>query len=99
MLICGGLSNNILFTQIQADVVGLPILKPLESESVLIGAAILGACGAKYFSNVETAVQSMGGNAKVILPNKKIKEYHNSKYKVFLKMLSDQYSYKEIMEN
>ncbi|XP_077290629.1 FGGY carbohydrate kinase domain-containing protein isoform X2 [Arctopsyche grandis] len=54
LLICGGLSHNSLFTQIQADVVGLPLLCPIESESVLMGAAILGACGAKYFPNNES---------------------------------------------
>lgn len=83
--------------QIQSDSVGLPILKPNEKESVLVGSAILGACASHYFNSVEAAVQSMGGNAKVIYPNSDIKSYHDKKYQVFLSMYKDQLKYKEIM--
>ena len=68
LLICGGLSQNELFIQTQADVLGLPVLCPQEKESVLIGSAILGACAAKTFSSVNEAIQKMGGTANVISP-------------------------------
>ena len=41
--ICGGLSKNELFVQTHADVLGLPVVLPETTESVLLGAAILGA--------------------------------------------------------
>lgn len=99
ILICGGLSRNPLFVQTQADAVGSPLLCPKETESVLLGAAILGACGANYFPDIESAVSSMGGEATIVNPHKAVLKYHNCKYKVFLKMLSDQQSYRAIMEH
>lgn len=96
-MICGGIAQDPLFVQIQADSVGLPILKPNEKESVLVGSAILGACVSNHFNSVHAAVQSMGGIAKVIYPNSKIKSYHDRKYEVFLNMYQDQLKYREIM--
>lgn len=40
----------------------------------------------------------MGGHGKVVWPNMDIVEFHNKKYKVFLKMLEDQLKYREIMD-
>lgn len=67
ILVCGGLSRNRLFIQIQADVLALPILCPVERESVLLGAAILGACATKKYSMHET-VKRMAGSANVVKP-------------------------------
>lgn len=98
ILICGGLSKNPLFTQTQADVVNLPVVCPEESESVLLGSAILGACASGFFKDVKTAVTTMGGNGKVVTPNEATLYYHDRKYKVFLEMLEDQKKYKELMK-
>ncbi|EFA09750.1 FGGY carbohydrate kinase domain-containing protein [Tribolium castaneum] len=97
VLICGGLSKNYLFTQTQADVVNLPVVCPEEIESVLLGSAILGACAAKYFPDMTTAIKSMGGKGKVVSPNPSIMDYHNKKYKVFLAMYEHQVQYRTIM--
>lgn len=99
LLICGGITKDPLFIQIQADSVGLPVLKPLEKESVLVGAAILGACASRYYNNVQAAIENMGGIAEVIKPNEKIKSFHDKKYEVFLKMYQDQIFYRNIMNN
>lgn len=97
IVICGGLSKNPIFIQTQADVVGMPVLCPKESESVLIGAAILGACAAKQFRTVNDAIHAMGGEARVVNPNSEVSNYHANKYKVFLKMVQNQKTYREIM--
>lgn len=96
-LICGGLSKNPIFTQTQADVCNLPVLCPEEIESVLLGASILGACAAGYFPTMTDAIQSMGGKGIAINPEKSVVEYHDRKYKVFLKMYEDQLEYRKIM--
>jgi ribulose kinase len=57
-----------LFVQTQADVANLAILCPRESESVLVGAAILGACAAGAFPDVQTAIKAMGGDADIVSP-------------------------------
>lgn len=98
ILICGGLSKNALFVQTQADVAKLPVLCPLETESVVLGASILGACASGCFSDVDTALKSMGGVGNTVLPDKDVLEYHDKKYKVFLEMLHDQRKYERIMK-
>ncbi|VVD03134.1 unnamed protein product [Leptidea sinapis] len=97
MLICGGLAKDPLFIQIQADSVGIPILKPHEKESVLVGSAILGACASQYFNSVQSAIENMGGKADAIQPNKNIKSFHDKKFNVFLKMFHDQMQYRNMM--
>jgi len=75
LLVCGGLSHNPLFVQTQADVANLPILCPKESESVLVGAAILGACAAGAFPDVQTAIKAMGGDANIVSPREEEHRY------------------------
>lgn len=41
----------------------------------------------------------MGGRAKVIQPKPECVKYHENKYRVFLKMMNDQRSYKAIMDS
>ncbi|XP_012541159.1 FGGY carbohydrate kinase domain-containing protein [Monomorium pharaonis] len=96
ILVCGGLSQNPLFIQIQADVLALPILCPVERESVLVGAAILGACATKKYSMHET-VQRMAGSANVVKPTSECYKYHLRKYRVFKKMVQDQQEYRKLM--
>lgn len=88
-----------MFIQTQADAVNLPILCPNETESVLVGSAILGACAANYFPNITTAIKSMGGTGTIIKPNIKDVTYHDKKYKVFMKMYENQMVYRNIMMN
>ena len=77
--------------------VGLPIIRPDEEESVLLGSAVLGAWAAGYFEDTSTAIKTMAGSGTVIIPNGDIREYHNKKYRVFLKMLEHQKEYKTLM--
>ncbi|XP_023703163.1 FGGY carbohydrate kinase domain-containing protein [Cryptotermes secundus] len=99
LLMCGGLSRNPLFVQTQADVAKLPVLCPQESESVLVGAAILGACAAGEFPDVQTAIMAMGGSADIVIPRDKEHRYHQKKYRVFLKMAEHQREYRAIMSH
>ncbi|XP_022918633.1 FGGY carbohydrate kinase domain-containing protein [Onthophagus taurus] len=95
--ICGGLSKNKLYVQLQSDVLSLPVIVPHEEEPVLLGAAILGACAANFFENIEAAIHSMAGKGDVVCPDVNTQDYHRKKYQVFLKMLEHQKEYKSIM--
>jgi hypothetical protein len=48
-------------------VVGCPIILPRESESVLLGAAILGAVGARKFSSLNEAMRAMNAAGQVYI--------------------------------
>lgn len=72
ILICGGLSKNPLFVETQANIGGMPVLVPVESESVLLGAAMLGATASGTYKSVHSAISSMAGRANVVSPNPQV---------------------------
>ncbi|XP_068082500.1 FGGY carbohydrate kinase domain-containing protein isoform X2 [Anabrus simplex] len=99
IVMCGGLSRNRLFVKTHADALGLPVLCPNETESVLLGAAILGASASAVFSDVQSAAVAMSGSADIVRPKTDEHRYHSRKYQVFLKMVENQKSYKKIMSD
>lgn len=96
ILVCGGLSQNPLFIQIQADVLALPVLCPVERESVLLGAAILGASATKKYP-IHKTIKKMAGSADIVKPSSESYKYHLRKYHVFKKMVQDQHDYRKLM--
>lgn len=98
ILICGGLSKNKLYIQAHADVCSIPVLISNEDESVLIGAAMLGATASGLYKNLKAAVEDLSNSCYEITPDRNSFEFHTRKFQVFLKMLDDQRSYDEIMK-
>lgn len=99
LLLCGGLSKNLLYVQMHADITGLPVIVPYTPEPVLVGSAILAASASKYYSSVLTAMSSMSGKGSLIKPNFKLKKYHDKKYEVYMKLLKCQQEICEIMSS
>ncbi|XP_041445277.1 FGGY carbohydrate kinase domain-containing protein isoform X2 [Xenopus laevis] len=95
--LCGGLSKNPLFVQMHADITGLPVVLSKEVESVLVGAAILGACASGDFPSIKEAMEKMSKVGKIIFPNHEDKRFYDKKYEVFLKLSSHQKEYQAIM--
>ncbi|XP_070602122.1 FGGY carbohydrate kinase domain-containing protein isoform X2 [Erythrolamprus reginae] len=99
LFMCGGLSKNPLFVQMHADIIGMPVVLAQEVESVLMGAAILGAFASKDFASLQDAMEKMEKIGQIVLPNHKDKRFYDKKYQVFLKLAEDQRKYKSIMQN
>ncbi|MEE6495012.1 hypothetical protein FKM82_001927 [Ascaphus truei] len=97
LFLCGGLSKNPLFVQLHADIMGMPVVLSKEVESVLVGAAILGACASGDFTSIQEAMKKMAKVGKIILPNHQDKRLYDKKYQVFLKLAEHQREYKAIM--
>ncbi|TYK10868.1 FGGY carbohydrate kinase domain-containing protein [Cucumis melo var. makuwa] len=99
LLACGGLAKNSLFIQEHADIIGCPIILPRESESVLLGAAILGAVAARKYSTLQDAMKALNSAGQVIYPSKdpKVKLYHDAKYQIFRELYEQQLSHRSIM--
>ncbi|XP_059459981.1 uncharacterized protein LOC132189317 [Corylus avellana] len=99
ILACGGLAKNPLFIQEQADIIGCPIILPRESESVLLGAAILGAVAARKYSSLIKAMRALNAAGQVIHPSKdpKVKKYHDAKYHIFRELYEQQLSHRSII--
>lgn len=98
VLLCGGLSKNKVFVQTHADALGLPVILPREKESVLLGAAMLGARASGNFPNLSVVMAAMGGTGEIWMPGEEDVTFHEKKYSVFLKMLDHQSEYKSIMK-
>ncbi|KAL9224125.1 hypothetical protein vseg_000193 [Gypsophila vaccaria] len=99
LLACGGLAKNPLYVQEHADIIGYPIILPRENESVLLGAAILGAVAAKKYSSLQEAMKSLNAAGQVVYPTKdpQMKKYHDAKYKIFRDLYEKQLSYRSLM--
>ncbi|OMO70687.1 Carbohydrate kinase, FGGY-related protein [Corchorus capsularis] len=99
LLASGGLSKNTLFIQQHADITGCSIILPRESESVLLGAAILGAVAAKKYSSLSEAMKALNAAGQVIHPSKdpRVKKYHDAKYSIFRQLYEQQLSQRSIM--
>uniref|UniRef100_H0XBT7 FGGY carbohydrate kinase domain-containing protein n=1 Tax=Otolemur garnettii TaxID=30611 RepID=H0XBT7_OTOGA len=97
LFLCGGLSKNPLFVQMHADITGMPVVLSQEVESVLVGAAILGACASGDFASVQEAMAKMSKVGKVVFPRQEDKRYYDKKYQVFLRLVEHQKEYAAIM--
>ncbi|PWA67525.1 Carbohydrate kinase, FGGY, C-terminal [Artemisia annua] len=75
------------------------IILPRESESVLLGAAILGAVAAKKYPGLRGAMKALNAAGLVIHPSKdpRVKKYHDAKYHIFRQLYEQQLSYRSIM--
>uniref|UniRef100_A0A8D2NLT4 FGGY carbohydrate kinase domain containing n=1 Tax=Zosterops lateralis melanops TaxID=1220523 RepID=A0A8D2NLT4_ZOSLA len=99
LFLCGGLSKNPLFVQMHADITGKPVVLSKEVESVLVGAAILGACASGDFASIQEAMAKMGRIGRVVQPNHEHKRFYDKKYEVFLKLVEHQREYRSIMNS
>ncbi|KAL7224676.1 hypothetical protein ACSBR1_026038 [Camellia fascicularis] len=99
LLACGGLAKNPVFIKEHADIIGYPIVMPRESESVLLGAAILGAVAAKKYTSVNEAMKALNAAGQVVHPSEdpKVKKYHDAKYRIFHELYEQQISHRSIM--
>ncbi|XP_013418272.1 FGGY carbohydrate kinase domain-containing protein [Lingula anatina] len=97
MFMCGGLAKNSVYVQTHADVTGIPIMLPDQTESVLLGSAILGALASGDFNSIQDAMAKMCGAGKIVYPQEQCQDFHKRKYQVFLKMLEHQREYNKIM--
>ncbi|XP_071421152.1 FGGY carbohydrate kinase domain-containing protein isoform X2 [Pithys albifrons albifrons] len=99
LFLCGGLSKNPLFVQMHADITGKPVVLSKEVESVLVGAAILGACASGDFASIQEAMAKMGKIGRVVQPNHEHRRFYDKKYEVFLKLVEHQREYRSIMNS
>jgi len=93
---CGGLTKNSQFVKMAADILELPVIIPTETESVLIGSAMLGVCAARG-SSLDSVLTDIKCDGRVVLPDLNDQTYHRRKYQVFLKMAAEQTEARRIM--
>jgi xylulokinase len=81
----GGATRSPLWNQIQADVYGTPVQTVEETESTVLGAAILAGVGAGVFKSIEEGVENMVTVAGDIEPNRENHERYEESYGAFVR--------------
>ncbi|MEM3713751.1 MAG: FGGY family carbohydrate kinase [Nitrososphaeria archaeon] len=66
---CGGATKSKLWSQIQADVLGLPIYVPKVKEATSLGVAICAGIGSDLYKNVNEAISSLVQWETIIEPD------------------------------
>ena len=94
----GGGTKNPLWMQEHADICGMEILIAEDSESVMLGAAMLAAVAAGKFDSIFEAMRAMSPAAETVEPNFSNRDFHERKYRVFKLMYEHQREYREIMD-
>ncbi|XP_061549455.1 FGGY carbohydrate kinase domain-containing protein isoform X4 [Phycodurus eques] len=97
IFLCGGLSKNSLFVQTHANATGLPVVLPQQTEAVLVGAAVLGACASQDHGTIQEAMAKMAKVGKVIEPDCSLRSFYQRKYKVFRRLVDHQREYQDLM--
>lgn len=97
LICCGGGTKNPVFMQQHANATGCRLLIPEEPESVLLGAAMLGAVAAGAYGNLEAAMAAMSRPGSVIEPDLGVQSFHGAKYTVFHRLYHDQKAYTQLM--
>ncbi|KAJ8012264.1 hypothetical protein DPEC_G00066870 [Dallia pectoralis] len=97
LFLCGGLSKNPLYVQIHANVTGLPVVLPAQTEAVLVGAAVLGACASRDYSSIQEAMEKMAKVGKVVQPDRELQSFYRKKHSVFLRLHVHQREYIDLM--
>jgi FGGY-family pentulose kinase len=93
----GGGTRNPLWLQEHADVTGCEVYVARDSESVLLGAAMLAAVAAGKFPSIVAAIAGMSPRAEVVRPNVRRADFHERKYRVFQAMYDHQQAYRRMM--
>lgn len=99
ILATGGGTKNPLWLQQHADATGLKIVLGGETESVLLGAAILGAAASGAYDSVTSAMQAMSRAGETVLPNPSAKLYHAAKFAVYQELYVLQKANRARMQN
>ena len=84
--ICGGGAKSILWKKIIANVLDLEVESPKTEQGPAYGAAILAMVGAKEYSSVSEATSKIVKINSSVLPDAKLAEKYEKKYKIFKSM-------------
>lgn len=76
----GGGAKSRLWTQIRADMTGLPVEVPLVTDTAPVGSATLGAVAIGVFPDVPSAVKSLGAVSHVMEPDVSVKAQYDEMY-------------------
>lgn len=99
ILATGGSTKNPVFLREHANATGCRILLPAEPDSVLLGAAILGAVASGAYTDLRQAMAQMSHAGDEIVPDPRLAAYHAAKCSITHDMLSQQLTWRQQMRD
>ncbi|KAJ3045117.1 hypothetical protein HDV00_011842 [Rhizophlyctis rosea] len=99
LFLSGGLTKNKVFVKAMSDACGMKVVLPMEEDAVLLGSAMLGAAAAaRGEGDLWERMVGMGRAGEVLEPcGGEESEFHDRKYRVFLRMYEQQEELRRIM--
>lgn len=95
----GGGTKNPIFVQEHANASGCTMLLAEESESMLLGGAMMGTVAAGVYDTLPEAMNAMSRIGKTVTPQtNEIKRYYDRKYRVFRELYHDHMKYQQMMQ-
>ncbi|HET7315483.1 FGGY-family carbohydrate kinase [Salinisphaera sp.] len=95
--LCGGILKNERWLAETADAIDLPIELPAETETVLLGSAMLAVAACGDQPDLRAAAVAMSATDRVIEPRAERRAFHDAKYRVYRALHADQLAYRAIM--
>ncbi|MDY4694247.1 MAG: autoinducer-2 kinase [Blautia sp.] len=90
IIFAGGASKSPLWSQILADVLGMPVKVPVVKEATALGAAILAGYGAGLYSSIEEGVKRTVKWDRVFEPDEKNHKVYEEIYPTWRKVYAAQ---------
>lgn len=84
--LAGGASKSRAWTQIFADVTGLPVAVSEGEELGALGAALTAAVATGHHANLPTAARAMCRIARMAYPEPHLRDFYESRYRDFLRL-------------
>ena len=82
----GGAANSLLWTQLKADVTGLPIAVPASDTATALGTAMLAGVGVGYYRDYEEAVKRTVRDTRFHVPDAGNREIYDQAYGQYLRL-------------
>lgn len=84
--LAGGASKSAVWTQVFADVCGLPVEVPEGEEIGALGAAMCSAVATGHYPNLVVAAQSMCRVERMAEPRPQLRDFYDERYGEFLRL-------------
>jgi len=86
--VTGGAARSDIWMQIQADVLGIPVIRSQQEEATALGAAILTCKGIGIFKSVSEAAETMVKTKEILLPAPDYRDVYDAGFRTFKKLYS-----------
>jgi xylulokinase len=84
--VLGGGAKSRLWSQIKADVTGIPVVVPSQGEAAALGCAILAAVGVGLYPDLASAVGAMVSAGSPVQPIEDCREAYRTAFELYVKL-------------